>query len=137
MKGKRGPNHKFDRELLIKKVAEMRIEGKSTPFILDFLQNQIGYCYSTAYEIIREVQKYITTIQDKKVEDAYTDSISRLERLYESTTDKKTRLQIQQELNKLQGLYKPNRVDITTNGKDMIPSEVVIKIVGGESDEGE
>ena len=129
MPKKPGQGHKFDKELLIKKVAELRIEGKSTPFILNFLQETIGYCQTSSYEILKEVQQYITTIQDKNVEDAYADSISRLERLYESSSDKKIRLQIQQELNKLMGLYRSQKIDITSNGKDLIPTEVIVKII--------
>jgi hypothetical protein len=74
-------------------------------------------------------------MQEKKIEDAYADALARLEDLYEESNDKKTKLNIQQELNKLQGLYKPNRVDVTSNGKDLNFNELVIKIVDSKSDE--
>jgi hypothetical protein len=127
--------YKFDRQLLIKRVAMMRIKGKSTRFLLDFLQEEIGMGQTTSYEVLRDVQDYIMEIQEKEIDKAYADAIARLEEEYESTSDRKLRLHIQQELNKLQGLYKSQKIDITSNGKDLTPTEIIIKIVDKNNEE--
>lgn len=128
----RGP--KYDREFLANKVAMMRIKGKSTRFLMDFLIEEVKMGQTTAYEVLRDAQKIVTQMQEKDIEDAYADAIARLDELYEQTPDKRVRLQIQQELNKLQGLYKPNRVDVTTNGKDVNFNEIIVKIVENKDD---
>lgn len=126
---------KYDREYLVNKIAMMRIKGKSTRFLLEFLQEKVGMPQSTAYTVLKDAQDVITEMQDKKMEDAYGDAIARLEDLYENSNDKRTKLSIQQELNKLQGLYKPNKVDVTTNGNDLTFNELIIKIVDKDSGE--
>lgn len=128
----RGP--KYDREFLVNKIAMLRIEGKSTRFLMEFLQEKVKMGQTTAYEVLRDAQKIVTQMQEKDIEDAYADAIARLDDLYEKTPDKRVRLQIQQELNKLQGLYKPNRVDVTTNGKDLSINEIVVKFVDSKND---
>jgi hypothetical protein len=112
----------------------MRIKGKSTRFLIEFLIDEVGTGQTTAYEILRDAQKVVTEMQERHIEDAYSDAIARLEELYETSSDKKTKLQIQQELNKLQGLYKPNKVDVTTNGKDLQINEIVVKFVDSKND---
>jgi hypothetical protein len=128
----RGPT--YDREFLANKIAMMRIKGKSTRFLIDFLTEEVKMGQTTAYEVLRESQKIVTQMQERHIEDAYADSIARLDELYEQTPDKRVRLQIQQELNKLQGLYKPNKVDVTTNGKDLQINEIVVKFVDSKND---
>lgn len=126
---------KYDREYLVNKVAMMRIKGKSTRFLLEFLEDKVGIPRSTAYTILKDAQQVVTEMQEKSIEDAYSDAIARLEELYDDSKDKRTKLNIQQELNKLQGLYKPNKVDVTTNGNDLNFSELIIKIVDKDSDQ--
>ena len=128
----RGPS--FDREYLVSQVAMMRINGKSTHFIVEFLMSQVKMGRTTAYEIIKEAHGEITELQQKELDDAYSEAIAQLEKEYEKTTDGRLRLSIRQELNKLQGLYKPNKVDITTNGRDIQISEVVVKIVNNNDE---
>jgi len=38
-------------------------------------------------------------------------------------------------MNKLLGLHKPQKVDVTSNGKDLQIGEVIVKIVNTNSDE--
>lgn len=135
MSEKKPKGLKYDREFLVKKIAMMRIKGKSTRFILEFLNETAGIAQTTCYEILRDANLIITEMQDKSIVDAYSEAIAKLEDQYETTSDGKLRLQIQQELNKLQGLYKPNKVDITTNGRDISVSEVIVTIKNSKSDE--
>lgn len=109
-------NKKYDREFLVAKVAMMRIKGKSTHFILDFLMEEIKMSRKIAYEILLSAQNYIMeqTNEDAKV--AFAEAIHRLEQIYESG-DAKIRLDVLKEMNKLRGLYAAQKVDITSEGK--------------------
>jgi len=104
----RGPT--YDREFLVKKIAMMRIKGKSTYFILDFLQNDVKMGQTTAYEVLREAQKVINDMQLTEIESAFSEAIAQLEELYESTSDKKLRLEIRKEISKMRGLYAAQEV---------------------------
>ena len=101
----------FDRELLVSKIAMMRIEGKSTHFIMDFLKESIKMGQTTAYEVLREAQDYIVKMTNQDLEKAYSEAIQQIERKMDSVSDKKTWLQYRAELNKLQGLYAAQKIE--------------------------
>ena len=104
-------NKKYDREFLVNKVTMMRIKGKSTYNIIEFLKDQIGMGQTTAYEVMRDAQKLFVELQKEKLQGAFEESISQLEELYESTPDKKLRLNIVHEINKMKGLYAVQKVE--------------------------
>jgi len=106
---------KYDREFLVAKIAMMRIKGKSTHTILEFLMETVGMSRKIAYDILQDAQKYIMeqTNEDTKV--AFAEAIHRLETLYEEG-DNKVKLDVIKELNKLRGLYAADKVDITSAG---------------------
>jgi len=106
-------NQKYDREYLVRRVAEMRIKGKSTRFLLEFLQDKVGMGQTTAYEILKDAQKVFIELQSSKLEGALEEALSLLEELYEDTSDKKLRLDILKETNKLKGIYAAQRVEHT------------------------
>jgi hypothetical protein len=95
----------YDRDFLVKKIAMMRIKGKSTYFILEFLQNEIKMGQTTAYEVLRDAQKVISEMQLTEIETAFSEAVAQLEELYEDTSDKKLRLEIRKEISKMRGLY--------------------------------
>jgi hypothetical protein len=107
---------KYDREYLVAKIAMMRIKGKSTHTILEFLMETVGMSRKIAYEVLQDAQKYIMeqTNEDTKV--AFAEAISRLEELYESGNDK-IKLDVIKEINKLRGLYATQKIDITSGGE--------------------
>ena len=104
-------NKKYDREFLVNKVAMMRIKGKSTYNIIEFLKDSVGMGQTTAYEVTRDPQKMFVNIQKEKIEGAFEESVSQLEELYESTSDKRLRLNISQEISKLKGLYAAQKIE--------------------------
>ena len=55
--------------------------------------------------------------------------MARLEEIIERSNNEKVRLEAQKEMNKLLGLHKPQRVDVTSNGKDLQIGEVIVKII--------
>lgn len=120
---------KFDRDILVDQIANMRIKGAATKTILDFLQTEIGYKQAESYEILRDAQNKIKEMYQDANNTAFEESLSRLERLSESTSDKKLKLEIEKEMNKMKGLYKPQKVDVTTDGKAI--TDITITIVDG------
>ena len=126
-------NKKYDREYLVNKVAMMRIKGKSTYNIIEFLTETIGMAKTTAYEIMRDAQKLFVEIQKEKLEGAFEESISQLEELYDSTSDKKLRLSIVQEINKMKGLYAAQRVE---HSGQVGFSGIDIQIITNNDDKG-
>lgn len=127
-------NKKYDREFLVTKVAMMRIKGKSTHTLLDFLMVQVGMSRKIAYEVLGDAQKYIMDITDKDIAKAFTNAIQRLEELYENGTTKE-RLEIQKEINKLMGLYASEKVDITSGGNAITEIKLIQVVKKGDISE--
>lgn len=123
---------KFDRELLVNKVALMRIKGKSTYSILEFLYS-IPMSRKIAYEILKEAQELIVAQQVKDLNEAIADSLAKLEDLYMTADNNKTKLEVLKEYNKLKGMY-VEKVDITTGGDKIqgITFEIIQKNKEGE-----
>lgn len=107
---------KYDREYLVAKIAMMRIKGKSTYTILEFLMETVGMSRKIAYDILQDAQKYIMEQTNEDMKVALAEAISRLEELYENGTDK-VKLDVLKEMNKLRGLYAAQKVDITSGGE--------------------
>lgn len=101
----------FDRELLVQKIALLRVEGKSTHFIMEFLKEEIKMGQTTAYEVIKEAQDYIVNMTSTDFQKAYSEAIQQIERKMDSVSDKKTWLSYRSELNKLQGLYAAQKIE--------------------------
>ena len=110
-----GAPKKYDREFLVAKIAMMRIKGKSTHTILEFLMETVGMSRKIAYEILQSAQQYIMEQTNEDTKIAFAEAIHRLETLYEEG-DNKVKLDVLKELNKLRGLYAADKVDITSNG---------------------
>ena len=121
---------KYDRELLVSKVAMMRIKGESTHSILEFLMGQLDESRKISYEILKDAQKYIMEQTNEDTKAAFAESINRLEMLYEKGTNKE-KLEVMKEINKLRGLYAAQKVDITSGGEKI--TEIKIIEVKGET----
>jgi uncharacterized protein with HEPN domain len=120
----------FDRDQIILALVKMRIEKfATTKTMLDFLMNDLGYAQTYSYELISESKKKISEIFKEEHEESFHNAMARLEEIIETTKNEKTKLEAQKELNKLLGLHKPQRVDVTSNGKDIQIGEVVVKII--------
>jgi hypothetical protein len=123
---------KGEKEQIINALVKMRIERfSSQKTMLDFLMNQLGYGRTYAYELLDLARKRIGEIFKEEHEEAYEAAVGRLQEIIETTTSEKVRLEATKELHKLQGLYRPQRIDITTNGKDI--TGIQIEIVTNES----
>ena len=115
---------KYDREYLVAKIAMMRIKGKSTHTILEFLMESVGMSRKIAYDVLQDAQKYIMEQTSEDIKVALAESIHRLEEIYEGGNDK-VRLDVIKELNKLRGLYAAEKVDITSGGKEITEIKLI------------
>lgn len=125
----------WDKEEIILALVKMRVEKfATTKTMLDFLMKEIGYGQTYAYELIKVSKSRINEIFKEEHEDSFHNAMARLEEIIETTKNEKTKLEAQKEMNKLLGLHRPQKVDITSNGKDLQIGEVVVKIVNGNDD---
>jgi len=128
----------FSKEDIIMSLVKMRVEKfATTKTMLDFLMKEIGYAQTYSYELIKISKTRINEIFREEHEESFHNAMARLEEIIESTKNEKTRLEAQKELNKLLGLHKPQKVDVTSNGKDISVSEIVVKIVRSNDEEEE
>ena len=134
---KNSETKEFDRDQIIMALVKMRIEKMATTkTMLDFLMIDLGYAQTYSYELIKEAKKKIIEIFSEEHNESFETYKARLEEIIESTKNEKLRLEAIKEMNKLLGLYKPQKVDITTDGK-AINDITLIKLIEVKKDEGE
>jgi len=134
MKEKKTRGKEYDREILTKEIVQMRIKGNSTNTIILYLTGQIGMSKKLAYDILRDMHAEFIDMMRERNESDFEEAVAYLENLLENTFERKVQLEIAKELNKIKGLYRPNKIDITTNGKDISINEVVIHIINKKED---
>jgi hypothetical protein len=141
---RRDPENKYEymvskltRPEIVMALVKLRIEKfATTKTMMDFLKSKpFNYKESYSYELIREAKQKIIEIYKEDCDQSYEAYKARLEEMVETTKSERIRLEAIKELNKLTGSYRPNKVDITTNGNDLTFNEVVIKIVTTDKDE--
>ena len=116
-------------------LVKMRVEKfATTKTMLEFLMNQIGYAQTYSYELIKISKSRINEIFKEEHEESFHNAMARLEEIIESSKNEKVRLEAQKEMNKLLGLHKPQRVDVTSNGKDLQIGEEIVKIIRKDED---
>lgn len=125
----------FDRDQIISALVKMRVEKfATTKTMLDFLMTELGYAQTYSYELIKESKKKINELFKEEHEESFHSAVARLEEIIETTKNEKMRLEAQKEMNKLLGLHKPQKVDVTSGGKEL-PTELVIKIIKQNGEE--
>lgn len=125
----------WSKEDIIMALVKMRVEKfATTKTMLEFLMNQIGYAQTYSYELIKISKSRINEIFKEEHEESFHNAMARLEEIIESSKNEKVRLEAQKEMNKLLGLHKPQRVDVTSNGKDLQIGEVIVKIIRKDED---
>jgi hypothetical protein len=134
--GKPGTKSIYNKEDLIAAVIKMRLEEMaSVKTIIDFLTEKIGMSKTTAYQYLNwareEIKDQYDLMNPSKIEEAIGQYEEALER---ARMSKDWRLwnDLKKELNKIQGVYAKERIDITTN--DTSINEVVIKIITDKND---
>jgi hypothetical protein len=130
-------NTGYDRDKIIMALVKMRIDKfATTKTMLEFLQDKpFMYKDSYAYELIREAKKKIVEIFKEEHTEEFETYRARLEEIIETTKNEKVRLDSIKEMNKLLGLYKPTKLDITSGGEKLFTG-IDIKIITNNDDKG-
>jgi len=125
----------FSKEDIIMSLVKMRVEKfATTKTMLDFLMKEIGYAQTYSYELIKISKTRINEIFKEEHEESFHNAMARLEEIIESSKNEKVRLEAQKEMNKLLGLHKPQKVDVTSAGKELQIGEVIVKIIRRDED---
>lgn len=120
----------WDRQQIVSALVKMRVEKfATTKTMLDFLMKDLGYGQTYSYELINQSKEKIQEIFKEEHEQSFSNAIARLEEMIETTKNEKMRLEAQKELNKLLGLHKPQKIDLTSDGSQLIPQEVIVNII--------
>jgi hypothetical protein len=121
---------KYKKEDIIDAIVKMRIEkGASTKTILkDFLMGQLKYKQSYSYELLQEARKEIVKLYSTKNEELANEALGQLESMLEDAIKAKNiklALEVRKEISKLTGLYAAEKVDITSNGKEITEIKLI------------
>ena len=121
---------KYKKEDIIDAIVKMRIEkGASTKTILkDFLMGQLKYKQAYSYELIQEARKEIVKLYSTKNEELANEALGQLESMLEDAIKAKNiklALEVRKEISKLTGLYAAEKVDITSNGKEITEIKLI------------
>jgi hypothetical protein len=121
---------KFKKEDIIKELVNLRtVKGLSTKSIVeDFLKGKLGYKTAYAYELMREARDKIIEIYQTENKNSINEAVGQLEELYEILLRQKNYrevLKVRQELNKLLGLYSPDKIDLTSGGEKITEIKLI------------
>ena len=121
---------KYKKEDIIDAIVKMRIEkGASTKTILkDFLMGQLKYKQAYSYELLQEARKEIIKLYSTKNEELANEALGQLENMLEDAIKAKNiklALEVRKEISKLTGLYAAEKVDITSNGKEITEIKLI------------
>ena len=112
----------YKKEDIIKELVKLRLEEKySITTLLQYIQDKYGYKISNAYNIIRDVNDYISSLYKDNFKDILERQIADLEvQREQAKKDKNNKLvlEITKEINKIYGLHS-EKLDITSNGKEI------------------
>lgn len=104
----------WDRDQIILALVKMRVEKfATTKTMLHFLMVELGYAQTYSYELIKESKKKVNEIFKEESEESFYNSMARLEEMIETTKNEKVRLEAQKEMNKLLGLHRPTKVEVS------------------------
>jgi IS30 family transposase len=138
---KRGTKSKWKKDDLIAAVIKMRLEEMSSvKTIIDFLMSDdIGMSKTTAYQYLawarEEIKDQYDLMNPSKIEEAIGQYEEALERARQ-IKDWRLWNDLKKEMNKIQGVYAKQTMDITSNNKDFTPNEIIIKIIENGTDKG-
>lgn len=103
-----------DREQIVMALVKMRVEKyASQKTMYEFLTKQLGYKQAYAYELLEVARKRIVEIFKEEHEEAFQAAVSQLQEMIETAKDYRIRLEARKELNKLLGLHRPQRIEVS------------------------
>jgi len=113
----RKKNPKYKKQDLINKIVDFSCNGILQAAIIEWLKTEgeckIDYCYL----LLKEAKPLINDVLKDLSKDRLEKTITDLERMLYETPDRKLRLEIQKEINKISGLHnQTQKVDVTSKG---------------------
>lgn len=119
----------YTKDDLIAHIINLRlVENWSTKSILDLLQNTLKYSKTQSYEYIKwareEIKERYKATNDAMVEEAIYQYEEMLE-IAKNRKDLKVWNDLRKELNKITGIYTAEKVDITSNGKEITEIKLI------------
>jgi len=128
---------KHELDMRVREVAKLLIGGASTFYVHEFIRDKKDWNITgrQVENYLRKARELISDINNRDIEMAISEQCERLDDLYRRSMglqDFRTCLSITAEKNKLLGLHRPAKHDITSGG-DKITGFVVS--VEGEDDE--
>jgi hypothetical protein len=99
---------------------------------------ELEYSVVYSYQLIAEAKPLVNEALIDITRDRLAATIAKMEKMYMDTNDKKLKLEIQREINRISGLHY-QKIDVTTNGKDINNIEVIklIEIMPSNTDNQE
>lgn len=129
-------NSEYKKEDIINAIVEMRlVKCMSIKNVLDFLMNDLGYGQAMAYNYIKMAQDVTVTNYNEVHKVASEEAFGQIENMMQyAMTNKNFKLwfELRKEMNKLQGLYATQKVDVTTNGENI--NTTIINIINPNGD---
>lgn len=126
--------YKGNTEMVIEELVNLRIKRFFSSRSLTAFLYKIGYERSYSFVLIGQAKDLIVQMYKEDNIHEFETYRARLEYMIETTNDPKYRLDCTKELIKLTGSYRPQQVDITTNGKDMNINKVIVEIINNKED---
>ena len=126
---------RYNQDEVINAIVEMRlVKSMSMKNVIDFLMIDLGYGRAMAYNYVNMAQQIVVDNYKEINKVASEESVGQLENMMQYAMNNKNFklwFELRKEMNKIQGLYK-ERIDITTNGKDM--NQTIINIISPNGD---
>lgn len=111
---------KYTKEDIINRLIEMRTkESKGSKSILDYLMNELNYSQAQAYVYMRHANETMVEIYKDNRIGMMENALSELESMLEyarKNNNHKLWLEIKKEINKITGIYAPEKQSIEHSG---------------------
>lgn len=119
----------FNKEDVINKVVKLRLEDcASTKTIIDILTNELGYGKTMAYEYLKlareRIKEQFSLLNPAMIEEAvgqYEEAIEGARR----RKDWRMWNDLRKELNKIQGIYATQKIDLTSGGEKLTEIKLI------------
>lgn len=112
---------KYKKQNIINTLIEMRTKkSMGVKSLLDYLMNDLGYAQAMAYNYIRDANETIKEIYQHNNIGLVESTISELEYVLQyakESNNHKLWLEIKKEINKITGVYAPDKQSIEHSGK--------------------
>lgn len=121
------------RQDILNDLFDLKIKRGFTEFQLrEYLMSPpYNYSLRNTQIYLKLLREYFTDVLKEDREYSLNSTIEKLERIEQDLLNDKDRrlsLEYRKEINKLRGIYPTQKVDLTSNGKDIIPQVIYLNL---------